>query len=952
MRLLLIFLRLSLIFLLAPLLLQGQNTSPINLQGLSWRNIGPANQGGRIVDIEALDNQFRKVWIATGSGGVWYSDNAGTTWTPIFDKYETASIGDIAVNQENPDIIWVGTGEANNRNSVSWGNGVYRSTDGGKSFSNIGLNSTQQIARVLTIPQKPESACVCAIGHLWGASGDRGLFKTDNGGKTWVKMDNGLPNDGKTGCTDLIMDPNNPKVMYAAFYERIRKPWNFKSGGENGGIFKTIDGGKNWVKLTNGLPEGSTGRIGLAVYKNNPNILMALVEAEKTDDLNKPGSGVYRSEDAGDSWKYVNTYNNRPFYYSQIRINPNNHQRVYLLTTSFMVSEDGGKTLKNGSMDQEIHGDFHAMWLDPNDEDRYYLGADKGFSLTHDQGKKFQLFDNLPIAQYYRISLDNRDPYFIYGGLQDNGFYATTSFSRDIRGILNDSNWKVHWGDGQYSFADPDNWRLVYTSAENGSLNKYDPLTHIIQNISPKRKTILNLQDFIPNKDIEAQLPFRFNWAAPFHVGKSKSLYLAGNHVFKSIDEGKSWTIISADLSTNDPEKNKKGLSGGITPDNSGAETHCTTSTMAISKLNEDLIWVGTDDGQVHLTKNGGKTWDSIRKNIEGVPDNLWVSRLEASSHKAGRAYITFDGHRSDHFKPYVFVTENFGKSWKSLGESLPKNEVIRVIREDLINPNLLFIGTETGVWASLNRGAHWFKLNKGMPTVSVYDLAIHPRDHALIAASHGRGIFIMDNLQALQQLNSEVIDSDIHVFDQPLTTLWENTSRGGQRGHFWYAGKNPDNIRPTSSLARSRFTVDVPIYFYAGGIDSSKVKITVFDGDKKFTKDLRVKSGVSKFLWNREFDMIPYTEIEEELISKAFMQLDTTSNRVKRFLRQFNNAGDNIEIKRKLVQPFINFLGLDKSLGIPKAEPKSYRITVQSGDQVKEGVLRIRKDPILKEDR
>ncbi len=543
----------------------AQNWEESLLNTFQWRNIGPANQGGRIVDIEALDSDFSKVFMATGSGGVWYSENAGTTWTPIFDDYFTASIGDIAVYQQDPSIVWVGTGEANSRNSMSLGDGVFKSLYGGKSFQNMGLNTTHQIARILTTP---DELCVCAVGHLWGYDGERGLFKTTNGGEDWGKLTNGLPDDGKTGCNDLVADPSNSQIMYTSFYHRLRQPWHFYSGGENGGIFKTTDGGKSWTKLTNGLPPGPTGRIGLSIYKKNPQILMALVEAEKTDDLSKPGSGVYRSEDGGVNWKYVNTYNNRPFYYSQIRINPNDDQRVYLLTTRFMVSEYGGENFENGSTDEEIHGDFHAMWLDPTYKDRYYLGADKGNSITHDHGKNFMLFDNLPIGQFYRIGFDYRDPYYVYGGagLQDNGFYATASFSRDIRGILNDSNWKVHWGDGQYTESDPDNYRNLITSAENGSINRYDPVTHRIESISPRTKNINNLLDYYGKDQLEGDSVIRFNWEAPMQMDlKSKNLYVGGNHVFKSTNNGDNWTIISPDLSTNNPEKTKYRASGGIT---------------------------------------------------------------------------------------------------------------------------------------------------------------------------------------------------------------------------------------------------------------------------------------------------------------------------------------------------------------------------------------------------
>ena len=940
-----------LFFLLIPFVAWSQQ-APVSLEAYRWRNIGPANQGGRIVDIEALESQFRKVWMATGSGGVWYSENAGTTWQPIFDDYSTASIGDIAIYQQDPSIIWVGTGEANNRNSVSWGDGVFRSTDGGKTFENVGLNDTHQIARVVTFPGKPGAACVCAIGHLWGTSGDRGLFMTTDAGKSWKKLADGLPNDPKTGCTDLVVDPSNPDIMYAAFYERLRQPWHFHSGGTHGGIFKTTDGGHSWVKLTQGLPTDSTGRIGLAIYRQNPNILMALVEAPRSEDLSIPGSGLYRSENGGETWTYVNTYNNRPFYYSQVLINPLDDQRVYLLTTRFMVSKDGGKTIENGSLDEEVHGDFHAMWLDPNDPDRYYLGADKGMSITHDHGHKFQLFDNLPIAQYYRIGFDYRDPYYVYGGLQDNGFYATASFSRDIRGILNDSNWKVHWGDGQYTATDPDNWRTVYTSAENGSLNKYDPVTHRIERISPNRENISNLSDHYTEGETGLRLSFRYNWSAPFQMAKSKNLYLAGNHVFKSVDSGHAWEIISPDLSSNDPAKTKYRASGGLTPDNSGAETHCTASTMAISQREENVIWVGTDDGQLHVTRNGGKLWKSIRENISEVPSGLWVSRVEASSHRDGRAYVSFDGHRSDHNAPYLFVTENYGRTWRSLTKALPAGMVIRVVREDPVNPDLLYIGTETGVWITLDRGQSWFRFMPGMPTVSIYDLAIHPRDHALIAGSHGRSLFVMDNIQALQQLNPTVLDLDIHLFDQPKTTLWENVSRGGQRGHFWYAGKNPDIIRPVSSLPRARFEVDVPIYYFVGVQDSVDLTLEIANNQDTATHTFKTGRGLHKFIWNREFDPAPYSAEEQTLLHEAFQKLDTTRNSLRTALERFRQAGDSILVQRRIVSQLADLLGVDPALGIEKAEAGDFRVSLIYGNLRKTKTLKAREDPILKEER
>jgi photosystem II stability/assembly factor-like uncharacterized protein len=931
--------------------------SPENLSNVySWRNVGPANQGGRVVDIEAIENDFQKVYVATGSGGVWYSDNAGTTWTPIFDNYSTASIGDIAIYQQDPSIIWIGTGEANNRNSVSWGDGIFKSIDGGKSFQNMGLNSTHQIARVITIPDKPDEVCVCAIGHLWGESGDRGLFKTADGGKTWSKLTNGLPADNKTGCNDLVIDPANPQIMYVSFYQRLRRPWTFHSGGPNGGIFKTTDGGKSWKKLTNGLPADSTGRIGLAIYQQNPKIVMALVEAKRTDTLAIPGSGVYRSEDGGESWKYVNTYNNRPFYYSQIRINPLNDLRVYLLTTRFMVSDDGGKNLRNGSADEEVHGDFHALWLDPTHADRYYLGADKGFSMTHDHGKKFILFDNLPIAQYYRISFDYRDPYYVYGGLQDNGFYATASFSRDIRGILNDSNWKVHWGDGMFTEVDPDDWRRVITSSENGGINKYDPVTHRIESLRPTPLNVTNASQFLNAEQMTNRNPFRFNWSAPIQMDhKSKILYLAGNHILKSTNWGESWEIISPDLTTNDPEKTKVGASGGLTPDNSGAETHCTVVTLAISPLDENILWAGTDDGLVHITRDGGKSWTSLRKNFKGVPEGIWVSRIEASQFKKERAYLSFDGHRSDHNKPYLFVTENGGKNWTSITANLPQTEVIRVVRENPVNENLLVIGTETGIWATIDRGKNWFRFMPGMPTVSVYDLAFHPRDHDLIAGTHGRSLWIMDNMHALEQLTAEVQQKEFYLFDQPVATLWENTSRGGQRGHFWYGGENPEEIRPTSSLPRARYEVDALLYYYLGDIDTSaKAEIIISNvKGQKITRPVKVVRGINKFKWDREFDSEPYTEEQQKTLDAIFEVLIQTNPGManNNIYQRYLNA-QNYRQKRANVQ-FINRifnLGIDDSYGIPTGEAGTYEVVLKVDGKEERKILTIREDPILKE--
>jgi photosystem II stability/assembly factor-like uncharacterized protein len=991
-------------------------------QDLVWRNIGPANPGGRIVDIEAVEGDFKRVLVATASGGIWKSVNGGNSWEPIFDDYPVSSIGDIAIFQGDPEIIWVGTGEANNRNSVSWGNGVYRSTDGGASFEHLGLDDTHQIARVVTHPSDPDIAYVAAIGHLWGHTGDRGLFKTTDGGRTWTKLGTdapnapaaaggaggqagGLPSDGRTGAIDLVMDPRDPDVLYVAFYERLRRPWIFESGGPGGGIFKSTDGGVSWTKLTAGLPPGPTGRIGLAIYRSDPDVVMAFIETERPagqandssdpEDLATLGPGIYRSVDAGASWTYVNTYNNRPFYYSQIRINPLDDRRVYLLTTRFMVSDDGGATLRNGAEDEEIHGDFHAMWIDPTDADRYYIGQDKGAFLTQDHGERFVMFDNLPIAQYYRIGVDMRDPYYVYGGLQDNGSWAGPSFSRDVRGILNDSNWKMHWGDGMFVQIDPTDWRKVYTEAEGGSFRRYDPVTHETGGDEPGPDNVSNFVAVaraaaaergleIPERDRLAdafprQDPlFRFNWTAPLVMSHhdTRTLYLAGNHVFRTTDAGDTWTVISPDLSTNDPVKRLQGVSGGLTPDNSGAEQHCTITTLSESPITRRVIWAGTDDGNVQVTRDGGVTWTNVRANVPGVPEGIWVSRLEASHFAAGEAYLSFDGHRSDTFTPWVFKTTDYGESWVNITSNLPDGHVVRVVREDLRNPDLLFAGTEFGLFVSIDDGESWSRFMNGLPTVSIYDLVIHPRDNDLIAGTHGRSIWILDDISPLQQLTAEVRARDGWLFEQRAATLWENVSRGGQRGHFWWAGGNPATIEPTSSLARARFRNNATISLWVRSADVGSPVLTITDGEGNAREvHLDPVAGVRRWMWDLRFGpRQPLSDAQLALIDERFQQrlaaAGEDAQEIAAAYDAFQAAPTDYERVRAVQETGIlgGFGGrggrgggggrgaasalddLRAAMDLPEAGAGTYFLELTVGSETHTGTLTVRPDPILHE--
>ncbi len=850
------------------------------LSDFSWRSIGPGSAAGRIVDVESLDADPRFVLVASASGGVWKSENAGTTFSPIFDRYATGSIGDVAVNQRDPRIIWVGTGEANNRNDVGWGDGVYKSIDGGVTFLNVGLRDTFQIARIVLHPTDARIAYVAAVGNLWGETGDRGLYKTIDGGATWQKLQQGLPSGRRAGATDIVMDTSNPQILYAAFYQRLRRPHRFDSGGPDSGLFKSIDAGKTWRRLTRGLPEGDLGRIGLALSRRNPKTIMAVVEAgfqpEQKDpafaDMTRLGSGVYRSEDGGETWQFLNRHSVRPFFFSQIRINPTNDQDVYVLDVNLWVSRDGGRTLEMGA--RTFGYDFHALWLDPNQHDRYYLGQDKGLFLTHDHGRTFQFFDNLPVTQYYAIGTDMRDPYVIYGGTQDNGSWAVPSFTRDAFGIRNDDTWKMHWGDGMHAAADPDNWRRVYTEAENGSFRRYDALTYAETYGRPGALNVVNIEDVTGKPrpaaeaatdlaafyaQMRADRTFRFNWQTPFIVSPHNggTIYLGANHVLKSVDGGVSWRAISADLSNNDPETTRRET-GGLTPDATGAETHATVVSLSESPLVQGVVWAGTDDGNVWVTRNDGATWAQVNAAIPDVPAKLWVSHVEASPHAAGTAYVSFDGHRSDNFGTWVFKTTDYGTTWTNIATRLPADQPVHVLAADRKNPRLLFAGTEFGVFVTLDGGSSWRPLMQGMPTVAVHDLVIHPRDNDLIAGTHGRGLYVLDDITPLQQLTTAIQASDVHVFEQRQATWWVDQSRGGQFGDDTFAGRNPSSVRPPGAAMDRAKIVNTPVItWYLGGAPSGSVTLSIRSLDGKLARTLSVpaKAGITRLAWDGRFD-------------------------------------------------------------------------------------------------
>ena len=932
------------------------------VQQMRWRNIGNANLIGRISAISAREDDFTHVVVGSASGGVFKSTNAGTTWAPIFDNYGAASIGDVAIFQKDPNIIWVGTGEECGRNSAAWGDGVYKSTDGGKTFVNMGLKDTYNIGSVLTHPSDANVVYVAAIGNIWGSIGDRGLFKTVDGGKTWQKLTNGLPNDGKTGAIQVVMDPSNANTLYVSFWERYRTAWKLESGGPGSGIFKSTDGGKSWRKLSKGLPPSPLGRIGLAVARSNPKVVMAHVEAgfqppqnsPDYKDMTKLGAGIYRSEDGGETWQFMNRYISRPFYYQHIAISPFNDKEIYSYTIAFQRSNDGGKTLTPAGRGGGMHC-WHAIWLDPHNKKRFWIGSDGGLALTHDDGENYLRYENLNVTQYYDVAADMRDPYWVCGGLQDAGSSCGPSQTRAQ--AIYTSDWvNTSGGDGYHAAMDPSDNRTVYTESQpatsGGNVTRTDLVTRLGQSIRPRKGVnIVNYDDYITpeierrQKELnwgEAPPPpppgqrgaqggrggglgggrgaatmgaFRWNWSTPFILSEfnPRTLYLGANHLFKSSDRGDTWRIISPDLTKNIPERTLR-KSGGLTPDEDpggGAEFYGTIVTVAESPLEQGVLWVGTDDGNVQLSRNDGATWEEVGKNLPGLPSkDLYISRVEPSHHQRGTAYVSVDGHEAAHFEPWVFKTTDYGKTWTSISSNLPDGQPVYVVREDLKNANLLFVGTEFGVFYSIDGGKQWAKLNNNMPTVAVHDLMIHPRENDLIAATHGRGFWIMDDITPLQQLSEKVMTSDAHLFDNRVATQWLRIQPHGTGGSLGFQGENP--------------TRDAVINYYLGKGATGDVtfEIANITGTDKRTITVPAKPGINRVEWNMRYDPTP-EQIEQFKAGQAAG-------------RGFGGGGRG----RGAAQ------GPQGDL----ATPGDYRFTMTVGGKSYSGLITLRADPMLNE--
>lgn len=743
----------------ALLLTVGISAQEFNMdlvQDMKPRNIGPAGMSGRVTAIDVVHDNPEVMYVGTASGGLWKSTSGGIKWEPIFDDQVTASIGAVAIQQSNPSVIWVGTGEGNPRNSLNGGYGIYKSLDGGKSWKSMGLEKTRHIHRVIINPTDPDIVYVGAIGSPWGEHPERGVFKTTDGGKTWNKI---LFVNNKTGVADMVMDPTNPNKIIAAMWEHKRDPWFFNSGGEGSGLHITHDGGETWKKITSedGLPKGNLGRIGVAIARNKPNIIYALVEAKK--------NALYKSIDGGFKWTKINDKSDigdRPFYYSEIYVDPQNENRVYSVFTYINVSEDGGKNFKQlmpaYGVANGVHPDHHAWWIHPENGQFMLDGNDGGLNITKNGGESWRFIGNLPVAQFYHISTDNEYPYNVYGGMQDNGSWRGPAYVLKDQGIRNSYWQEISFGDGFDVIPDKDNSQFGYTMSQQGFVSRYDWKTgnnYIVRPTPPDADTML-----------------RFNWNAaigqdPFDNG---TIYFGSQFVHKSTDKGLTWEIISPDLTTNDKEKQKQSDSGGLTMDATGAENHCTILVIEPSPVERNMLWTGTDDGRVHYTLNGGETWVDVTKNIKGLPAGSWIPQIKASQNKKGEALLIANDYRRFNYTPYAYRTKDYGKTWTRIVDEKDVESYALSIIEDPENPNLMFLGTDDGLYISLNAGNNWKKWDKGFPTVSTKDLAIHPRENDLIIGTFGRAAWVLDDIRPLRELagNTTILQKEIELFESP----------------------------------------------------------------------------------------------------------------------------------------------------------------------------------------
>ncbi|HEX7048814.1 MAG TPA: hypothetical protein VF188_01280 [Longimicrobiales bacterium] len=767
----------ALFVLLAPAAAaQEPGFTPQLLSELRFRSIGPAVMGGRVHDVEALPDDPSIVYIATASGGLWKSTNKGTTWASLFDEQSTSSFGDVAIAPSDPNVVWVGTGEQNNRQSSTWGDGVYRSTDAGATWTHLGLEETRAIGRVLVDPNDPDVAWIGALGNLWAPSEARGVYKTTDGGRTWRKV---LYVDTLTGVVDMVMDPSDPNTVYAATYQRLRRSCCFNGGGPGSGIYKTTDGGAHWQRLEGGLPPGDEGRIGLAISRQDPRLVYAVIE-------NADAGGFYRSTDGGAHWERMNELDPRPMYYSHIFVDPVDDRRVYMLARNFYMSEDGGRTWRTmptePTYDVGLKGDYHAMWIDPHDTEHFYLVGDGGVYESWDRGETYVRLNNLPIGQFYGIGLDDETPYNIYGGMQDDHSWFGPSETRHWIGIVGDDWREIGFNDGLAQQVDLDGPHYVYSNAVQGDLTRVDAYTGDRADIHPEPPP--------------GAPDYRWEWMSPGLVSQHTpgTYYYGGNRLFITHDRGVTWEA-TPDL-TRQVDRDTIELMGVPMPEvrlsrNDGQSDFSAISAIAESPLTPDVLWVGTDDGNIQVSRDGGETWTEVGRNIRGAPDGAYISRIAASSAGEGAAFVAIDAHRRGDFRPYAFRTTDFGRTWTPVTAGLPEDGSVRTIAEYPGHPQVVFLGTEHALFVSGDAGAHWTRFD-GLPPTIYIDVEVHPRTHDLVVATHGRSIYILDDASALAEWSESVAREPAHLFSIQPATIFQYWKDFSYRGQDAYAGENP----------------------------------------------------------------------------------------------------------------------------------------------------------------
>lgn len=791
--------------------------------GLEARSIGPAAMSGRITALDALEGERLTIYAGAASGGLWKSVDGGLAWKPIFDKHNQ-SIGAVTIDRKNPKTVWVGTGESCVRNSVSVGDGIYKSTDAGESWQKVGLPDSERIAKIVVSPNDSNTVLVCATGHLFDSHPERGVFRTTDGGKTWEKT---LFVNDDTGCSDLAIDPQDGSIVYAGMWEFRRKPWFFTSGGPGSGLHKSTDSGKTWRRVTKGLAAGELGRIALAVAPTRPNVVYATVEAKQT--------ALYRSDDLGESWTSLNTSSaitGRPFYFSHLAADPRDWRRIYKPGLTLAVSEDAGRTFASvgggGLMGATYHSDVHALWINPANTEQLVLGTDGGVYVSYDRGAHWRFVGSLPVSQFYHVSFDMEFPYNVYGGLQDNSsWYGPSRRPGFLGGGVQNKHWSsLVLGDGFWSFVDPRDPDVVYTESQGGNLVRM-------------RKSTLEQKDIKPSPKA-GEPKYRFNWNAPIHLSPTDegTLYLGAQFLFRSRDRGDSWERISPDLTTNDPAKQKQDESGGLTLDDSTAENHCTIFAIAESPKSRDVVWVGTDDGNLQLTRDGGKSWTNVVANVPGLPKNAWVSSIAPSRFAEGTAYVTFDHHMLGDMKPYVYKTADFGASFAALSGGELRG-FAHVVKEDLVNPQLLFVGTEAGLFVSVDGGRQWGQFTGNLPSVPVRDLAIHPRDHDLVIGTHGRGIYIVDDITPLRGLTRAVAEKEVAFLASRETPMYIPAVEFSFSDDASFEGPNPPEAAMVTYYLKKRHLIgDLKLEVY----DPSGKLVSTLPGGKR--------RGVNRVAW------------------------------------------------------------------------------------------------------